>query len=305
MLPENLIKILQHQHYKVVGNHSAVKLCHWTKKSILDEGFCYKQQFYGIECHRCLQMTPAVAWCTQKCVFCWRNIDDTIDFKMDSKTEIDEPEKIIEEAIKAQRVLLSGYGGIPERINKKKYEEAQNPNQVAISLSGEPTIYPEISGLISEFKKRNFTTFLVTNGTLPKRIAEMEMPYQFYLSVDAPAKEIYKKIDNPIIKNGWEKINETIDLMPSLDTRKAVRLTMIKGMNMTDAKGYAKLLKRADPDYVEVKAYMFVGSSRMRLSLDNMPSFDEVMDFAKEINEELNYKIKDYKEDSRVVLLVK
>lgn len=304
MLPKNLTKILQHQHYKIVGNHSAVKLCHWTKKSILDEGICYKQQFYGIQCHRCLQMTPAVAWCTQKCIFCWRNIDDTIDSKMTSG-EIDEPGEIIDESIKAQRLLLSGYGGIPDRINKKKYEEAQNPNQVAISLSGEPTIYPKISELISEFKRRDFTTFLVTNGTLPKRIAEMEPPYQFYLSVDAPSKEIYKKIDNPIISNGWEKINETIDMMPSLDTRKAVRLTMIKGMNMTNPEEYAKLIERTETDYVEVKAYMFVGSSRMRLSLENMPSFDEVMNFARKVNEKLNYKIKDYKEDSRVVLLSK
>ncbi len=304
MLPENLTKILQRQHYKIIGNHSAVKLCHWTKKSILDEGYCYKQQFYGIQAHRCLQMTPAVAWCTQKCVFCWRNIDETIDTKMDTVV-IDEPEEIINESIKAHRFLLSGYGGIPDRINKKKYAEAQNPNQVAISLSGEPTIYPKISELISEFNKRNFTTFLVTNGTLPKRIAEMELPYQFYLSVDAPNEELYKKIDNPIIKNGWEKINETIDLMPSLDTRKAVRLTIIRGMNMVNPGEYAKLISRTDTDYVEIKAYMFVGSSRMRLSLDNMPSFDEIMEFAKEINKELNYKIKDYKRDSRVVLLSK
>lgn len=302
MLPENLTKILQHQHYKIVGSHSAVKLCHWTKKSILDEGICYKQKFYGIQCHRCLQMTPAVAWCTQKCIFCWRNIDETIDTKMTSG-EIDEPGEIIDKSIKAQRVLLSGYGGIPDRINKKKYAEAQEPNQVAISLSGEPTIYPKISELITEFKKRDFTTFLVTNGTLPKRVAEMELPYQFYLSVDAPTKEIYKKIDNPIISNGWEKINETIDLMPSLDTRKAVRLTMIKGMNMINPEGYAELIKRAEPDYVEVKAYMFVGSSRMRLTLDSMPSFDEVMNFAKKVNEKLNYNLKDWKRDSRVVLL--
>ncbi len=301
MLPENLTKILRHQHYKIVGNHSAVKLCHWTKKSLLDEGFCYKQQFYGIQSHRCLQMTPAVAWCTQKCIFCWRNIDETIGVKMEGG--LDEPKDIIDESIRAQRFLLSGYGGIPDRINKKKYAEAQNPNQVAISLAGEPTIYPKISELISEFKKRNFTTFLVTNGTLPKVLAEMELPYQFYLSVDAPGEEIYKKIDNPIISKGWEKINETIDLMPSLDTRKAIRLTMVKGINMTDPKGYADLIRRADPDYVEVKAYMFVGSSRMRLSLDNMPSFAEIMDFSEKINAELNYKIKDFKEDSRVILL--
>src|ERR1051326_7497560 len=31
-----------------VYNHSAVELCHWTKKSFANEGSCYKHKFYGI-----------------------------------------------------------------------------------------------------------------------------------------------------------------------------------------------------------------------------------------------------------------
>jgi hypothetical protein len=30
-----LIKILEKQHYAIVGNHSGVKLCHWMKQSLL------------------------------------------------------------------------------------------------------------------------------------------------------------------------------------------------------------------------------------------------------------------------------
>jgi len=301
MIPTEFKKILEKQHYKIVGRHSAVKLCHWTKRSILDEGFCYKQKFYGIESHRCLQMTPAVAWCTQKCIFCWRNIEQTLGTKLD---EFDEPEDIINEAIEAQRKLLSGYGGIPERINKTKFKEAQDPNQVAISLSGEPTIYPKIGELIGEFNKRKFTTFLVTNGTLPERLEKLEnLPTQLYLSLDAPNEKIYNRICNPILSENWKKINETIVIFPSLETRKVIRITAIKGLNMLSEEGYARLVQRAEPDFVEVKAYMFIGGSRKRLSLENMPSFAEVREFSENLSSYLGYSIKDFKEDSRVILL--
>ena len=303
MIDPETIKLLEKQHYKIAGRHSAVKICHWTKMSIKDEGYCYKQKFYGISSHRCLQMTPSVLWCTQRCVFCWRNIERTIGTEL---KEYDDPSDIIDEAIEKQRVLLSGFGGIPDRINKEKFKEAQDPNQAAISLSGEPTIYPGIDELIGEFHRRNFTTFLVTNGTLPERLENMDnLPTQLYLSIDAPDKKVYKKLCNPIIPNGWEKINRTIDLFPSLKTRRVIRITLVKGMNMdmNDVGGYARLIERSGTDFIEVKSYMFVGGSRMRLSLDNMPSFSEVMEFSKALGEELGYVVSDSKEDSRVVLL--
>jgi tRNA wybutosine-synthesizing protein 1 len=40
MIPENVKKILKKQHYFIVGKHSAVQVCRWTKKSLLDEGVC-------------------------------------------------------------------------------------------------------------------------------------------------------------------------------------------------------------------------------------------------------------------------
>lgn len=303
MINTEVKKILGKQHYRIVGKHSAVKLCHWTKKSILDEGFCYKQKFYGIKSHRCLQMTPAVIWCTQKCIFCWRNTEHTIETGIN---ELDEPQDIIDKAIEAQRKLLSGYGGIPERINKTKFMEAQDPNQAAISLSGEPTIYPKIGGLIDEFNKRGFTTFLVTNGTLPERLGNLQaLPTQLYLSLDAPNEKIYKKVCNPLLLKNWGNINETIGLFPSLKTRKVIRITAVKGFNIPFGAEYAKLIQRAEPDFVEVKAYMFIGGSRRRLSLENMPSFAEIREFSEDLCNHMGYTIKDFKEDSRVVLLSK
>jgi tRNA wybutosine-synthesizing protein 1 len=301
MINTDLRGVLEKQKYRLIGRHSAIKLCTWTKKSLRDQGVCYKQQFYGIECHRCLQMTPAVSWCTHKCLFCWRNVEQTLGTELPG---VDEPSEIIDGAIKLQRKLLEGYAGVPEKVNQKKYREAQDPNQAAISLSGEPTIYPKIGELITEFKRRNFSTFLVTNGTLPKRLEQLEtLPTQLYLSMVAPDPAIYKHVCNPSHPGNWDRILETIALFPSLDTRKAVRITLVKGINMVSPEGYAKLLSKAQPDYIEVKAYMYVGASRMRLTIDNMPSFAEVQGFATDLSAATGYRIKDYKRDSRVILL--
>ncbi|MBM3308782.1 MAG: 4-demethylwyosine synthase TYW1 [Candidatus Altiarchaeales archaeon] len=300
---KNLKTLLEKQHYKLAGSHSAVKLCHWAKKSIMDEGFCYKQQFYGIQSHRCLQMTPSVAWCTHKCIFCWRMTEYTLGTEL---KEFDEPGFVVDECIKQQLVLLAGFGGIPERLNKKKFREAQTPNQAAISLVGEPMVYPKMNELLGEFHRRKFTTFLVSNGTFPERIKALtEMPSQFYVSLDAPDEKTYLRTDNPLIKDGWLRINETLDLMKDLNTRTVVRLTLVKGWNMENPAGYARLIEKAEPDFVEVKAFMFVGGSRRRLSIDNMPSHAEVRQFSEKLADLLDYKIKDEKVDSRVVLISK
>jgi tRNA wybutosine-synthesizing protein 1 len=295
--------LLERQRYRLVGRNSAVKLCHWAKKSILDEGFCYKQQFYGIESHRCLQMTPSVGWCTHRCVFCWRMTEYTLGTRM---SEFDEPAFIVDECVKNQRLLLAGFGGIPERINRRKFEEAQDPNQAAISLVGEPTIYPDLNGLLEEFRRRNFTTFLVSNGTFPERLSMLSvMPTQIYISLDAPDEKTYLKVDNPLVKDGWSRINRSLELVKDLKTKTVIRLTLVKGWNMEGIEGYARLIEKAEPDYVEAKAFMFVGGSRRRLSIENMPSHHEVKYFSERLAEMLGYRIKDEKEDSRVVLISK
>lgn len=57
--------------YHIVGSHSGVKMCRWTKSMLRGRGGCYKHTFYGIESHRCMESTPSLA-CANKCVFCWR-----------------------------------------------------------------------------------------------------------------------------------------------------------------------------------------------------------------------------------------
>src|SRR5208283_881359 len=63
---------LKKQKYHLVGAHSAVKRCKWLYESIVNDRPCYKQKFYGIKSHTCIQMTPSLYYCTQQCLFCWR-----------------------------------------------------------------------------------------------------------------------------------------------------------------------------------------------------------------------------------------
>jgi len=298
MLSGEFKATLARQQYGLVGGHSAVKPCLWLRKAVRGEGFCYKQRFYGIESHRCMQMTPAVGWCMHRCIFCWRNTDYTIPRDMESW---DDPEAVIKGCLAAHRQAVSGFGGDADR---RLYQEARKPKHVAISLAGEPLSYPPMSELIGGFKRRGMTTYLVTNGTLPARLSALtELPTQLYLSVVAPDRQTHVKVSRPMTGREWDGIMETLDLLPSIETKKVVRLTMVSGLNMHDAKGYAKLISRASPDYVEVKAFMLVGGSRSRLAPDNMPSHQEIRDFAEELALELSYRVKDEAEDSRVVQL--
>jgi tRNA wybutosine-synthesizing protein 1 len=297
---------LLRQRYKIVGNHSAAKLCLWTKKSIKSGGkeHCYKEQFYkdiGIKSHRCLQCTPSVSWCSLRCQFCWRATELTLGLKI---TEEDEPNFIAEGLIEAQRQLISGLGGIPH--DEKYLKESHTPSNVAISLSGEPTCYSKLSELIAEFHKRNMKTFLVTNGTFPERLESLEvLPTQLYVSLCSNSKEMFEKVQKPLVKDAWERLNRTLEMFPNIKTRKVIRLTMVKDLNMLEPEKYAKLIEKALPDFLEIKSFMSVGFSRQRLLYSVMPSHEEIKEFAEKIADSTGYKIADEKRDSRVVLLKK
>jgi tRNA wybutosine-synthesizing protein 1 len=299
MIPVGIRKAMIRQHYKVVGNHSAVKLCRWLKKSMRDEGFCYKQKFYGIQSHRCLQMTPWIL-CSNRCLYCWRIIEKT-PIKID---KIDEPKDIIQGCIKAQRLLLTGFKGL-DRANKKKWKEAQNPNQVAISLIGEPTLYPKISELISEFHKMKFTSFLVSNGQFPEKLGGMEEPTNLYISLDAPDKVTYRKLDRPSLPDYWGRLMRSLELMNSFSCKRVIRLTMVKNRNMKSSEKYAELIKKANPDFLEIKGYVHVGESQKRLPRETMPLHEEVREFAEKLSKESGYAYRDEQVQSRVVLLGK
>lgn len=300
MNPE-LQKILKRQHYAIIGKHTGVKLCHWMKQSLLFGRECYKQSFYGINSHRCLQMTPAITHCTQMCLFCWRFQD----FTEKELNDVDDPEYILENAIEAQKKLITGFKG-DLRCDQKKWKEANEPNMLACSLSGEPTLYPRLGEFFEICHRKGITTFLVTNGTNPAVLKELDpLPKQLYVSVVAPTEELYKKICAPLIPDGWEKIQQTLSLIPSLDTRTVIRHTLIHGWNMDEKyfKAYARLDAQASPTFIEPKGYVFVGASRNRLHFSNMPTYDQIKNFGQKLAELIGYEQVMEKADSLVLLL--
>ena len=304
MVSKELRNLLEKQQYGFTGKHSAVKICAWTKKSILDKGVCYKEKFYGIKSHRCCQITPSVGFCQNRCEICWRPVEFTIGSKMDF--DVDKPEEIIKQAPAMQRKLLSGFGG-NKNADKKKLEQAKTPMHYAISLAGEPLIYPKLNRLIKLLHKEKKSTFVVTNGMLPDILEKIEPPTQLYVSIDAPTEELLKKIDKPTLKDAWKRLNKSLEILKKLKkkTRTALRITLVRGENMAYPEKYAKIIEKADPNFVEVKAYMYVGASRQRLKMENMPYHKDVVEFSREIEKRCSYKIIDEQPESRVVLMMK
>ena len=282
-----------------------MKRCKWLYESIVNNRPCYKQKFYGIQSHRCMQMTPSLYSCTQQCLFCWRAQSGDLDEYWDEmqNPNRDTPQEIVEGCFKAQGKIISGYKG-NEKTDWRKFQEAQRPNQVAISLTGEPTLYESLGELIRLFHQRGATTFLVTNGTLPTKLSRLSQdPSQLYVSLCAPNQEVYHKVCRPQFSHAWEKLNETLGLLQSFSCPTAVRMTLVKDHNMALIDQYAKIVEKANPTYIEAKAYMHIGFSNLRLGFDRMPMHQDVQVFAKLLAEKTGYKIINEAPESRVVLL--
>jgi len=307
-MPEKLASIMKRQGYHFVGAHSAVKLCNYTTSSMKEGGtLCYKNQFYGIRSWRCLQTTTAIG-CDLACRFCWRIIPEEEGIRWNELNAVswEDPEAIVDGMINEQKRLVSGYKGNP-KVDKEKWKEANIPAHATLSLTGEPLFYPRMSEVLEAFHKRKMSTFLVTNGTMPDALSKLTtLPTQLYVSIQAPNKEIYEKVTRPKIPNAWDRFQKFLEIFSTLKTRRVFRLTLVKGLNMTDPEGYAELIKKGNPDYVEVKGFVFVGGSRGKsrgLEYSMMPDKDDIMDFAEKISKASGYLLTDYNKPSKVALL--
>ncbi len=287
--------------YRLVGDHSTVKICTYCRKAIKGQDVCYKNTFYGIKSWRCVQMSPTF-FCDHRCVFCWRDIDYVWP---KWQGPVDDPRFIVDECIKAHVELLQGFKG-NSKVAANKLKEMEKPLHFAISLTGEPTMYPRLSEMIDYLKKKGITSFLVTNGTIPEMVEKLiaRQPTQLYISVYGPNKEVYQKTANPIANDSWEKLQRSLSMMHKFK-RNVIRLTLVKGFNFVDPEGYAKLIEKYKPMFVEAKGYSFVGHSQERLEVRNMPYHHEIMEFAKKIEQNSSYKVIEQKKESKVALLVK
>ena len=307
-MPEGLAKSMKGQGYHFVGQHSATKICAYTASSLKGGHTCYKHKFYGIKSWRCIQASPVMG-CNLACSFCWRTIPEEEGYKWNEINAIkqwDEPAAIVDGLVEEHRRIVSGYKG-NDKVSLERWNESVDPAHVALSLTGEPLFYPRMSELLDEFHKRKISTFVVTNGTMVNALKNLKtLPTQLYVSVQAPNQEVYEKVTRAKTLKAWGSFQSFLDIFATLETRRVFRLTLIRGLNMVDAKGYADLIKKGKPHYVEVKGFVFVGGARneMRdLSYTQMPDKEEILAFADEIAREAGYLVVDYHEHSKVALL--
>ncbi len=288
------------------SKHAAASTCLWTKKALTGEGYCYKMTFYGIQSHRCIQWSPCPVHCNYACRFCWR---DTSIHSPEWEGPVDDAEILVEESIKAFNYLLNGYPGNPKTI-PKRMQQSKDPIHTAISLDGEPTLYPELPGLIRAFHKRRITTFLVTNGSNPKMLrlleAEDSLPTQVYISLSAWDEESFQKIQQPLQPGLWANYLESLDWMrQSNHDRRVLRMTLAKNLNLSDdsLKGFADIIRRSGAEYVEVKSYTPVGKSRLRMGPDYAPTHEDMQSAAETLAEKTGYLVTAEHKPSQVVLL--
>ena len=272
-----------------VADHSTVELCHWTKKSFKHEGSCYKHQFYGILTHRCMEFSPAGMYCENRCVYCWRPMEFYDAMEMEPK-QVAEPEQILRKLMGERKKLIDGFYG-DSRNDNQRLDESLLPTHYAISLSGEPTMYPKLPELIKYLKSLEATKsiFLVTNGQEPDMIQRLQdedaLPTQLYLSTNAADYESFIKINKPKYDDSWERWNRTLNMLKDLDTRTVLRITLIRNYN--DQKemipAFAEMFRKASPHFIEIKSYMHIGRSTNRLEHENMLEMSEVKKFSEEI----------------------
>ncbi len=294
MQSENQVtQTLARQGYHLVGG-GAVKPCLWLSRAMRGGDQCYKHHFYGISSHRCVQMTPTLE-CNHQCLHCWRPIDDPL-----PGTEPLEPAELLEGILLGQMKFLSGYGGA-KTTDPARLAEAREPRHVALSLMGEPTLYPYLKELLGLIRKRGMTSFVVSNATNPEVLAQLQ-PTQLYLSLNAPDEEMYRRVCRPAAAF-WQRIQESLEIISQHRSRSVIRMTLARGLNMERPEDYARLIAKAEPDFVEVKAYMHLGRSRDRLEREAMPQHYEILEFARALGEALGYDLEADVPLSRVALL--
>ncbi len=284
---------LARQGYHLVGG-GAVKPCLWLNRAMRGGDQCYKHHFYGISSHRCVQMTPTLQ-CNHLCLHCWRPIDHP-----QPEKEPLEPAALLEGILSGQRKFLSGYGGA-KTTDPARLAEAREPKHIALSLMGEPTLYPYLKELLDLIRRRGMTSFLVSNATRPEVLAELR-PTQLYLSINAPDEVMYRRACRPAA-DLWPRVLQSLDELRDHRCRSVIRLTLARGLNMERPEDYARLIERAEPDFVEVKAYMHLGRSRDRLTREAMPSHAEILEFAAALGRALGYEPEADVPLSRVALL--
>ena len=287
---------LTKQGYQIVGSHSGVKICRWTKSALRGRGSCYKYSFYGINSHLCMEATPSLS-CSNKCVFCWRHGTNPVGTTW--RWEVDPPDLVFEGMKEGHYKKIKMMRGVPG-VRAERFEEAMRIRHCALSLVGEPIFYPHINELLAMLHKEHISTFLVCNAQHPDQLAALGPVTQLYVSIDASNKESLKRIDRPLHRDYWERFQRCMEILREKRSthRTVFRLTLVKDFNIeSEVEGYADLVAKALPGFVEVKGVTYCGTSTAvgaGLSMQNVPFYSEVSAFVLALEAALQRRGLDY-----------
>ncbi|KAK5117285.1 hypothetical protein LTR62_005902 [Meristemomyces frigidus] len=291
---------LTKQGYTIVGSHSGVKICRWTKSALRGRGSCYKYSFYGIASHLCMEATPSLS-CSNKCVFCWRHGTNPVGTTW--RWEVDPPDEVFEGMKRGHYSKIKMMRGVPgvraERWNEIMGSEG-GIRHCALSLVGEPIFYPHINALLAMLHAEHISTFLVCNAQHPDQLEALGPVTQLYVSIDASNKESLRRIDRPLHRDFWERFTRCMDILrrKRFTHRTVFRLTLVKGFNLEEeAEGYADLVARALPGFVEIKGVTYCGTSTAAgagLTMQNVPFYSEVREFVLAFERALGKRGLDY-----------
>ncbi|KAI4014022.1 LOW QUALITY PROTEIN: tRNA-yW synthesizing protein 1 homolog [Homo sapiens] len=232
------------------------------------------------ESHRCMETTPSLA-CANKCVFCWRHHTNPVGTEW--RWKMDQPEMILKEAIENHQNMIKQFKGVPG-VKAERFEEGMTVKHCALSLVGEPIMYPEINRFLKLLHQCKISSFLVTNAQFPAEIRNLEPVTQLYVSVDASTKDSLKKIDRPLFKDFWQRFLDSLKALAVKQQRTVYRLTLVKAWNVDELQAYAQLVSLGNPDFIEVKGVTYCGeSSASSLTMAHVPWHEEVVQFVHEL----------------------
>lgn len=263
-----------------------------------------------------MEATPSLA-CANKCVFCWRHHSNPVGTSW--KWATDEPAVILDGALAAHGAMIRQMRGVPG-VTPGRLQEGLAPRHCALSLVGEPIMYPHINALVGMLHARRISTFLVsrerggrggggrsrlvptlplspcaltprpptpqvTNAQFPDAIAALAPVTQLYVSVDAATPATLKAVDRPLFSDYWERFTRSLALLRTKRQRTVYRLTLVAGWNITDAGGYAALVALGEPDLIEIKGvtYCGAGAGKDALTMANVPRHADVVAFAESL----------------------
>jgi tRNA wybutosine-synthesizing protein 1 len=199
---------------------------------------------------------------------------------------VDQPRMILDNALLNHKQMINTMKGVPG-VQPDRLAAAQKPRHCALSLVGEPIMYPHINEYVRMLHEENISSFLVTNAQFPEAMIAMEPVCQLYVSIDAATEESLKAVDRPLFKDFWQRFQTCLKAIRDKKQRTVYRMTLVKSFNMQEVIEYAKLVAIGKPTFIEIKGVTFCGggkgSGTSEITMKDVPLHEEVKSFAEQL----------------------